>query len=205
MAALAAIADKNPDAIRKMIRDNGDGTYTVRFHEGGEVVVDSQFPVMGGKPVYADIGDVGPEGKELWVMLIEKAWAKLKGGYELIRGSKVKMKSRDAMQALTGKKTTTYYTSSMDDDKLFAALKAAYDKRLPTTAGTYPKKHFDESTLDEMDKKGVHANHAYVVVSVDPAKKTIELYNPWGKEYKRPVLTVAEFKKYYRVVHVNAK
>src|SRR5690606_36561200 len=36
IASLAAIARQNPDLIREMIRDNGDGTYTITFHEQKE-------------------------------------------------------------------------------------------------------------------------------------------------------------------------
>ncbi len=206
VAALAAIANKNPDAVRRMIKDNGDGTYTVTFHEGGEVVVDDQFPTQGGQVAYARPGDQdAKDGKELWVMLIEKAWAKLKGGYEEIRGSKVRMKSEDAMEALTGNKTTTIYTSSKDDKTLLELLAAAADKGLPMTAGVYTQDRFDQETLQKMRSQGVHANHAYAVVNVDRAKGTVELYNPWGKETRRPVLEMAEFKKYYQTVHINAK
>jgi len=205
VASLAAIAGKNPDAIRKMIKNNGDGTYTVTFHEGGAVVVDDQFPAKDGNPVYAGAGDKDSDGVELWVMLIEKAWAKLKGGYEQIRGSKVQMKSPDAMQAMTGNKTTTILTGSTAGEDLLKALDEAHQKGLPMTAGTYDDKHFDEETLKKMGAKGVHGNHAYAIVSVDAKKKTIELYNPWGKEYAHPVLDVAEFKKYYETVHINAK
>lgn len=206
VASLAAIADKNPDAIRRMIKDNGDGTYTVKFHEGGEVVVDDQFPLQGGRVAYAGPGDQdAKDGKELWVMLIEKAWAKLKGGYEQIRGSKVRMESEDAMEAMTGNKTTTVYTSSKDDATLLELLAKAADKGLPMTAGVYTKDRFDQETLDKMSAQGVYPNHAYAVVSVDRAKGTVELYNPWGKETKRPVLEMGEFKKYYQSVHINAK
>jgi hypothetical protein len=31
MSSLAAIAEANPDVIRNMIKDNGDGSYTVTF------------------------------------------------------------------------------------------------------------------------------------------------------------------------------
>lgn len=206
VAALAAIAAKNPDAIRRMVKDNGNGTYTVTFHEGGAVVVDDQFPMQGGQVAYARPGDQdAKDGKELWVMLIEKAWAKLKGGYEEIRGSKVRMKSEDAMEALTGNKTTSIYTSSKDDATLLELLARAADKGLPMTAGVYTQERFDQETLQKMRSQGVHANHAYAVVNVDRAKGTIELYNPWGKETKRPVLEMAEFKKYYQTVHINAK
>lgn len=206
VASLAAIAGSNPDAIRRMIKDNGDGTYTVKFHEGGEVVVDDQFPMQGGQVAYAQPGDKNQEdGVELWVMLIEKAWAKLKGGYEQIRGSKVRMKSEDAMEAITGNKTTTIYTSSKDEATLLELLARAFDKGLPMTAGVYTQDHFDQETLQKMRSKGVHANHAYAIVRVDKNKGTIELYNPWGKDTKRPVLEMGEFKKYYQSVHINAK
>lgn len=206
VASLAAIAHRNPDAIRRMVKDNGDGTYTVTFHEGGEVVVDDQFPMQGGQVAYARPGDQdAKDGKELWVMLIEKAWAKLKGGYEQIRGSKVRMKSEDAMEALTGNKTTTVFTSSKDNETLLELLAKAADKGLPMTAGVYTQDRFDQETLQKMRSQGVHANHAYAVVGVDRAKGTIELYNPWGKDTKRPVLDMGDFKKYYQSVHINAK
>lgn len=206
VASLAAIAHSNPQAIRRMIKDNGDGTYKVTFHEGGEVVVDDQFPMQGGQVAYAGPGDQDARGdKELWVMLIEKAWAKLKGGYEQIRGSKVRMKSEDAMEALTGNKTTTVYTSSKDEATLLEILARAADKRLPMTAGVYTQDRFDQETLRKMRAQGVHANHAYAVVAVNRTKGTIELYNPWGKETKRPILEMGEFKKYYRSIHINAK
>ena len=205
VASLAAIADKNPEAIRAMITDHGDGTYTVRFHEGGAVKVDNQFPLKDGKPAYAGLGDVGVDGPELWVALVEKAWAKLKGGYEMIRGSKVKMTSSDAMEAMTGNKTTTNYTSSTSDEVLLKALDAACQKGLPATAGSYDKDRFDETTLADMSKKGVHCNHAYAIVGVDVASKTVELYNPWGKETTRPKLSMEEFRKYYQVVHINGR
>ncbi|MBM4398293.1 MAG: hypothetical protein FJ087_21715 [Deltaproteobacteria bacterium] len=206
VAALAAVAGRNPEAIRSMITDHGNGTYTVRFKEGGAVLVDNQLPLQGpDNPAYADLGDRDADGPELWVALVEKAWAKLKGGYEQIRGSKIRMSSTDAMEAVTGKRTTTYYTSSTPDDRLLKALDEACAKGMPATAGVHTKDRFDEATITTMKGKGVYCNHAYAVVSVDTGSKTIELYNPWGKETARPKLAIDEFRKFYSVVHVNAR
>jgi len=205
IASLAALAQRNPAAIKQGIKDNGDGTYTVKFPgEGAEVLVDGAFPTTSGDLIYAQEGDVSGKDKELWVVLYEKAWAKLKGGYEQIQGGKVKMKSKDAMQAVTGKASTKFQTTSKSKKFVFDAISKAVSKGLPITAGTYGDKHFDQKTLGEMDKKGVHGDHAYAVRGVD-ANKRIKLYNPWGAYAHVENLTIDEFVKYYRVVHINGK
>lgn len=57
------------------------GFYVLRFYTGGKpnyVVVDDYFPCNGSsqQPLFSK-----PIGKEIWVLLIEKAWAKLIGSY----------------------------------------------------------------------------------------------------------------------------
>ena len=61
------------------------GTYRVRFSKGGlwrEVTIDDYFPCYQGKgPVFSrGVGD------ELWVLILEKAYAKLHGSYYSLRG-----------------------------------------------------------------------------------------------------------------------
>lgn len=71
LAALAALAENHPEVIRRNIRDNGDGTFTVTFY-------DAQ-----GRPIQvtvnAEISGTGAftENGELWVALYEKAYAQL--------------------------------------------------------------------------------------------------------------------------------
>jgi hypothetical protein len=204
VASLAAIARQRPEELRKRVKDNGDGTWTVTFAEGGDVVVDAQFPVdAGGEPVYAGAGDKSADGVELWVALIEKAWAKLKGGYEDIRGSKVKMKSDDAMQAVTGKDTRTVRPKSLGDDELLKVMGDAMVRGWSMTLGAYTKDDVDEKTRDEAQKLGIVFNHAYAVMGVDARSREVTLYNPWGRAYKVPKLTPDLVKKFYNVLHIN--
>ena len=86
MTALAALAHTNPAAIGNMIGDNGDGTYTVRLAGSlGDVTVDDDFAVgSNGLTLYAGTGNAA--APELWVAVVEKAYAQANGGYAAIEG-----------------------------------------------------------------------------------------------------------------------
>ena len=100
-AALAGIAEAHhtelhvdEDEKGKRIKDNfltkeinSAGCYAIQFIIDGEpreIVVDDYFPFMrtkGGKEIFAFAKPKAGEA-EIWVQLIEKAWAKLCGSYE---------------------------------------------------------------------------------------------------------------------------
>jgi hypothetical protein len=93
LAALATIAAQCPATIQDMIKDNGDGTYTVRFFRKDERTrpatyaatherVDADFHTRGGRELYAKARDaeVG-KGRELWVMVVEKAYVQFAAKY----------------------------------------------------------------------------------------------------------------------------
>jgi len=59
---------------------NSAGIYVVNFFICGErvqVAVDDHFPCMEGVPVFSR-----SNGPQIWVMVLEKAWAKLVGNYD---------------------------------------------------------------------------------------------------------------------------
>jgi hypothetical protein len=89
MSTLSALAKVNPDYIRNMVVDMGDGTYVVRFYRNGVadyVTVDADLWVnAAGKPLYAKLGT----GGSLWVPIVEKAfafWREQLGSYGSIVG-----------------------------------------------------------------------------------------------------------------------
>lgn len=188
-SALAAVANANPDAIRKAIKDNGDGTYTVTFYEVSwdgtkrehKVDVDADLPFQGDMPAYAKSTEIvdGKPWMELWPSILEKAYAQWKGSYDAIGHGGV---SGDVMEALTGKRSRQHSTSS-DSDQLWEKMKKATEEKKPMTAGTGDK---DDPRYKD-PKAGVYGWHAYTVLGVyekkegDKIQRYVTLRNPWAK------------------------
>lgn len=87
LSALSSLAEY-PDRVRSLFITkavNTAGIYVMRFCINGEfqeVVVDDLIPFDPelGKPAFSKC-----HGNELWVTLLEKAWAKINGSYEKTR------------------------------------------------------------------------------------------------------------------------
>lgn len=88
LAVLSSLAEV-PERIADMFvtKDlNAAGIYMVKFYINGiqhPVIVDDHLPCSGrsGKPAFATSQDA-----ELWVSILEKAWAKLHGSYARTEG-----------------------------------------------------------------------------------------------------------------------
>ncbi|MFZ5439120.1 MAG: C2 family cysteine protease [Myxococcota bacterium] len=179
VSAFSAVAQQNPKAIQDAIKDNGDGTYDVRFFEkrGARYVpvtvkVDSDVPVeFGATPKYGKARDA----KEAWVTVLEKAYAQWKGGYEAIGNGG---NAGTVFEALTGKAPTWTSTSSSSPDRIFKQLSDAVAAHKPVTAGTHGK----DSGVDYTGT-GVYAWHAYTLLgtSQEAGVKYVQLRNPWGR------------------------
>lgn len=81
LAALGGTANDKNSAISDMFRDNGDGTWSVRFYTNGKtdyVTVDRMMATNGsGNYIYANNGQSVAGNNELWVALAEKAYAQV--------------------------------------------------------------------------------------------------------------------------------
>lgn len=190
-SSMCAVAGSKPDAIRQAIKDNNDGTFTVRFFEldwqGKRSVhnetVDADLPSYGDMPAYAKSAEVvdGKQWMELWPSILEKAYAAWKGSYEAMGHGGA---AGDVMTALTGQPSSQTTTQGPGDaDPLWARMKKASAEGKPMTAGTGSEE--DERYKDP--KAGVYGWHAYTVLGVeetkdgDKPKRMVTMRNPWGK------------------------
>jgi hypothetical protein len=166
LAALSGIALTNPEYIEQMITDNGDGTYTVHFGGSmGDVTVDDDFAVDGnGNKLYSGTGDGATP--ELWVAIIEKAYAQEHGGYGPIEGGR----TEQAIQEITGQSGFEIVsTSDVTPEQIETALG---EGRIVTA-----------SSNTTANGNGIVSNHAYVVLEVrdGPNGPEVRVYNPWGQ------------------------
>jgi len=216
MASVAVLAQQNPEQLKRLIRDNGDGTYTITFYEkkgvfglfGGqyekvEITVTADFPQEDGQPIYAGYGDQTSEGKETWVMLLEKGYAQWKGGYEVIGKGGF---PHNAMEALTGIDSIDYKPGSIS----IQDLENRYNSGSAITLGSLTD--YELFGLDIPDATNFNplyqndtlvSNHAYYVSDVNVNEGTITIRNPWGWEHEEIVLTYDEFKTAFSKVTIN--
>jgi len=105
LSAVSILAERPALIDRLFITDkiNNSGIYRVKLCKNGEwvtVTVDDYFPCYPeGEPIFARC-----HGNELWVMLLEKAYAKLHGNFYLLRGGFV----NEALLDLTGCPSISY-------------------------------------------------------------------------------------------------
>jgi pyrrolidone-carboxylate peptidase len=184
MALLAAIAEMRPEAIEQMVKSNGDGSFTVSFFapDGKRVhqIVQPTFPTgQWGEPEFAQFGDQSDiYGKELWPMLIEKAWMQANGSWLDIEGGKVN--STKHAIAMTGSDKEDFnLPGKLSDEELFDRLLQHFRAKQPVTIRS-PKD--GESRKKISTSSAVISNHVYALRKVYPDSKTLDLHNPHGPD-----------------------
>ncbi len=180
ISGFASLAQANPKAIQDAIKDNGNGTYTVRFYKQSflgvvgrgqkrsYVTVDASAPTKDGKPLYAKARNP----KELWPLILEKAWAKFDGSYTSAQSGA----PTTVWQALTGK-AGSFTINNTRFDGLFNQMKRALKEHRPVAATTTLS-----LTKKGTEKNGIVKKHVYSVLGVSErnGQKYVTLRNPWG-------------------------
>ncbi len=148
--------------------------YAVNICKNGEwkeVVIDDYFPCYQDEPAFSK-----SNGDELWVLIMEKAWAKLHGSYERIEAGFAENVFRD----LTGAPCEVVHND--DPELLWKKLLEAENKKflIAASAGT------SKESKEVLERLGLICNHSYGVLDVREVKsrgeteRLIKIRNPWG-------------------------
>jgi hypothetical protein len=216
LASLVALANANPNAIKNAIKDNKNGTFTVKLYTVTEekrflfgkkkvftptdVVLYPTFPISvdgndaanpdaAANPAHAHGGDQDAKGNtELWVRLVEKAYALMMGSYKTIGNGGF---GADALEVLTGKP----YKEEVLDGSYKKRIISMYKEKIPVEVAT----HKDTIAALSGDLKtfardnSIVGGHSYAVMFADDSK--IRVRNPWGSGARNaePEMTWAQF------------
>lgn len=196
LAAAASIARTNPAYIKEMIRDNGDGTVSVRLHNVTESssrqMLDGEYlpQRFAATPIYIKVNKsvakkTGRElyaQKNLWVIMLEKAYAASgltgyllqsapSGSYDNIDGGRIS----HAFEVLLGQEATkpafALKRQVQGDDAVFNQIQQALTAGKAVAAGTRALGSGEAQSGTghsggEAISGGMVAKHSYSVLSV---------------------------------------
>lgn len=183
IAAIAAISEF-PDRIRRIIKikqPSQFGINSVSLHVGGlweDVIIDDRIPYNLEKKRVSFCRSLAGD---LWVMLIEKAWAKVHGGYSNIEAGYI----NEALAGLTGAPVKIFRVNHENEDEAWEKLLESKNKNYITCASTSDI----SKVVSEIpnDKTGLAGGHAYSLLAAleinyrGSTVRLVKLRNPWGK------------------------
>ncbi|XP_060574918.1 calpain-B-like isoform X7 [Ruditapes philippinarum] len=162
--------------------DNYCGVFKFNFwHQGDwiQVVVDDRLPTYYGNLVFMHSTDKN----EFWSALLEKAYAKLSGSYECLKGGS----TSEAMEDFTGGVTESVDLQKAPTNLLNIMMKAHARGSLMGCSIDA-----DPSQLEAICDNGLVMGHAYSVTSVKLVEiqtpkvsgkiPLVRVRNPWGNE-----------------------
>ncbi|XP_055589787.1 calpain-B-like isoform X7 [Uranotaenia lowii] len=188
LAACANLTQDQKMFLRVVPEDNSfedeyAGIFHFRFWQYGrwvDVVIDDRLPTYRGELIYMR----SSEKNEFWSALLEKAYAKLHGSYEALKGGT----TCEAMEDFTGGVTEMYDLKDQTPPNLFQICEKGFQRNSMFACSIEPDPHVTEAETRE----GLIRGHAYSITKiqmVDIVTPTtsgkiplIRLRNPWGNE-----------------------
>uniref|UniRef100_A0A3Q3VYC4 Calpain catalytic domain-containing protein n=1 Tax=Mola mola TaxID=94237 RepID=A0A3Q3VYC4_MOLML len=167
--------------LGQSFQDGYNGCFTFRFWQYGqwkEVTIDDLLPTLDNKLIYLS----SPDKCEFWSSLLEKAYAKLKGGYRALDMGF----PHEAMVDMTGGVAEVLNISSLPRD-LPAFLRQLLAKGALINCANC------QGPLEQRNELGIMFRHAYSLTAVETVKMKngtedlVRILNPWGNtEWEGP-------------------
>lgn len=184
LCALTSLSE-NPALITRLFETdevNPYGVYAVWINVNGiwqRVIVDDYFPVYNPTGRGMQLAFSRTDQNELWVLLLEKAYAKVYGGYwNIIGGDPV-----HALRDLTGAPYERIDKLAQNVDETWAKLLFHFSRNHVLTCYTQPGR-----VAEEKSPEGIVGGHAYSILDVVQTTdsrgnlaRLLKIRNPWGR------------------------
>jgi hypothetical protein len=170
VSALARIPSRISHKILINEEKSKNSCYQVKFYLQGKqkiITIDDTFPCHNN--IFAFSHTIQ---NEIWVQVIEKAWAKVNGNYH----STAKGLPSESLSALTPAPVFTYDHSQLSEEELWKELTIAEISKYVICANSSNKS-------DNIYEQGIVKNHSYSIIGVFNFPNNINLVklrNPWG-------------------------
>lgn len=208
MGSLAAIAHSQPWLIQRMVRDNMDGTYTVKFAAGNQEVAAEYSTALNiddgsihktTDAEWLSYATARSNGAQ-WPIVIEKAYAQMVGGYQNMDGGS----PFNALRSLLGgdwiqvwgaedNKLVLDATSPYADDGYAQSILESTPEKIHASVlkavKSVRKGDIASVSINVGGSDGVVGPHAFAMLG--PAwenakgQTLIKVYNPWGVDGSR--------------------
>lgn len=195
LGSLASIAEHG-DRIKRIIyskEPNECGVYCVSLCLTGvweDIILDDYFPTYYNQPAFNST-----KSKELWVMLLEKAWAKVNKGYHNIVGGLI----RETLHDLTGAPAISFFNCEGTPEDHWNNILEGERNNYIMACGSDDIGGDGTDNID--DALGLCGNHAYSLLAAyeivdqggykrvlregEPSnpnnERILKLRNPWGE------------------------
>lgn len=178
LSAISVLGEKRiKNIIISQTPDPKCGGYLIQFYKYDEkvyVIVDDIFPInTENKWAFAQTNN----GTEIWPMLLEKAYAKLNGGYDNIVAGKVHYALADLTN---GEPEEIKLEASKDNpEALWSKMVKYKSSSYPMGAGSPENPNGDLA----VSQNGIVQGHAYAILDVQEvdSDRLIQLKNPHGQ------------------------
>jgi len=166
VSAMTSLAQTDPAAIVRMIRDNHNGTYTVTFP--------GQEPIRVNAPTNAELAFFGTgDSHGLWSTVLQQAYGRLwtpGTANPAIEGAGGSMRS-DGLRTLTGQGMTTTHTGRLT---FWSTLNDSLQlsNQWPTTATVFAEA--GEALFGNAPSTGFTGQHEYAVLGFVPNPQNLQ-------------------------------
>lgn len=180
LSTLSAIAEF-PKRIEKLFDTQEyqpSGCYTVNIFDMGvetDYIVDDFFPCSKDGSIAFSGPKIDGGIAEMWVLLLEKAWAKRFGSYWAIDAGL----TEDSLRDLCGAPCEAI---DIENEEIWDKIHSANAKDYIMTAGSTG----DDGCGDLVSEMGLITLHAYAIINAQEVKgksgsvKLLNIRNPWG-------------------------